>query len=211
MEEIHLAADAAVVALLRLLDHVEIGVEVLPVAPGGAVDALQLLAAGIAAPIGAGKLGQLEGVADLPGRGHVRAAAEVEPVALEIDLQVLVFGNGVDQLDLEHLALLLEDVARAVALPHLLGEGRVALDDLAHLRLDRGEILRRERLVAEEVVVEAVLDDRADGDLRAGEELLHRLRQHVRAVVADQLERSRVVARDDLHPRPVRDAICRGR
>src|SRR4051812_16842195 len=44
MEEVHLAADAPMVALFRLLQHVEIGIEVLLVAPGGAVDALQLLA-----------------------------------------------------------------------------------------------------------------------------------------------------------------------
>ena len=91
----------------------------------------------IAAPIGAGQLGQLEGVADLAGRRHVRAAAEVEPVALEVDLQVLVGRDGVDQLDLEHLALPLEDFARASRLPDLLGEGQVAGDDLAHLRFDR--------------------------------------------------------------------------
>ena len=42
----------------------------------------------------------------------MRAAAEVEPVALEIDLDRLVAGNGVDQFDLEGLALVAE---------HLLG------------------------------------------------------------------------------------------
>ena len=42
VEEVHLAADLAVVALLRLLDALEIGLELLLVAPGGAVDALQL-------------------------------------------------------------------------------------------------------------------------------------------------------------------------
>ena len=124
-------------------------------------------AVGIAAPIGARDLHQLEGVADLAGRGHVRAAAEVEPVALLVDLDLLVCRDGVDQLDLEHLALVAEHALGLVARPDLLGEGFVARDDLAHLLLDRGEVFRRERLVAEEVVVEAVLDHRPDGDLRA--------------------------------------------
>jgi hypothetical protein len=47
-----------------------------------------------------------------------------------------------------------------------------------------GQVVGRERLVAGEVVVEAVLDRRADGDLGAGEQLLHRLGQHVGGVVA---------------------------
>jgi len=47
-----------------------------------------------------------------------------------------------------------------------------------------------------EVVVEAVLDRRADGDLGAGEQLLHRLGQNVGGVVADGLQRLRIVAHD---------------
>ena len=110
----------------------------------------------------------------------MRAAAEVEPVALEIDLDRLVAGNGVDQLDLEGLALVAEHLLGLLAVPDFLGEGFVARDDLAHLLLDRGKIFRRERLVAEEVVVEAVLDHRADGDLRARPQRLHRFGQHMR-------------------------------
>ncbi len=117
---------------------------------------------GVAAPIGAGHLHQLEGVADLAGRGHVRPAAQVEPVALEVDLDRLVAGDGVDQLDLEGLALVAEHLLGLFAIPNLFGEGLVAPDDLAHLLLDRGKIFRGERLVAEEVVIEAVLDHRAD-------------------------------------------------
>ena len=58
-----------------------------------------------------------------------------------------------------------------------------------------GQVFQRERLVAEEVVIEAVLDHRADGDLRARPQRLHRLGQHVRGVVPDQFQRARVVAR----------------
>ena len=137
MEQVHLAAELAVVALLGLLDLLEIGVELLLLGEGGAVDAREHLAVGIAAPIGARDLHQLEGVADLAGRGHVRAAAEIEPVALLVDLDLLVLGDGVDQLDLEQLALVAEHALGLVARPDLLGEGFVARDDLAHLLLDR--------------------------------------------------------------------------
>src|SRR4029453_13207872 len=147
----------------------------------------------IAAPIGARDLHQLEGGADLAGRGHVRPAAEIEPVALLVDLDLLVLGDGVDQLDLEQLAFVPEYALGLLARPNLLGKGFVARDDLAHLFLDRGEVLRRERLVAEEVVVEAVLDHRADGDLRPRPQRLHRFREHVRAIVPDQLKTARIL------------------
>ncbi len=207
VEEVHLAAELPVVALLRLLDLLEIGVELLLLGEGGAVDAGQHLAVGIATPIGARDLHQLEGRADLAGRGHVRTAAEIEPVALLVDLELLVGRDGVDQLDLEHLALVAEHALGLVARPHLLGEGFVARDDLAHLLLDRLEILGRERLVAEEVVVETVLDHRADGHLGAGPERLHRFGEHVRGVVADQLERARVLAGEEFDFRVALDRV----
>ena len=194
MEQIHLAAELAVVALLRLLDLLEIGVELLLLGERGAVDAREHFAVRIAAPIGAGDLHQLERVADLAGRGHVRAAAEIEPVALLVDFDLLVCGDGVDQLDLEQLALVAKGFLRLIARPDFLGEGFVARDDLAHLLLDGGEIFRRERLVAEEVVIEAVVDHRPDGDLRARPQRLHGFGEHVRGIVADEFERARVVA-----------------
>ena len=73
----------------------------------------------------------------------------------------------------------------------------VALDDLAHARLDLFEILGRERRVAREIVIEAVLGRRAEGDLRLGVELLDRLGHDVRGVVTDDFEPVRLVAGDD--------------
>ena len=128
----------------------------------------------------------------------MRAAAEVEPVALLVDVERLVLRDGVDELDLEGLALVAEHALRLLARPDLLGERPIARNDFAHLLLDRGEVLGRERLVPEEVVVEAVLDHRADRDLGAGPERLHRLGKHMRGVVADELERARVLAGDEL-------------
>jgi hypothetical protein len=128
----------------------------------------------------------------------VRAAAEVEPIALLVDFELLVGRDGVDQLDLEHLALVAEDLLRLVPRPHFFRERFVARNDLAHLLLDGVEVLGRKRLIAEEVVIEAVLDHRADGDLGAGPQRLYRFGQHVGGVVADQLQRARVVAGDEL-------------
>ncbi len=207
MEQVHLAAELAVVALLRFLDLLEIGLELLLLGEGGAVDAAEHLAVGIATPIGARDLHQLEGAADLAGRGHVRAAAEVEPVALFVDLDLLVVRDGIDQFDLEQLALVAKDALGLLARPHFLGEGFVTRDDLAHLLLDRVEVLGGERLVAEEVVVEAVLDHRADGDLGARPQRLDGFRKHMRGVVPNELQRARVLARKKFDPSVALDRV----
>ena len=124
----------------------------------------------------------------------MRAAAEIEPVALLVDLDLLVRRDRVDQLDLEGFALVAKNLLGLFARPHFLGEGFVARDDLAHLLLDGVEVFRRERLIAEEVVIEAVLDHRSDGDLRARPKALHRFGEHVRGVMADEFQRARIVA-----------------
>src|SRR3569623_1341894 len=68
----------------------------------------------------------------------------------------------------------------------------------AQLGLDRRQVLRGEGAVlGGEVVVEAIVGRRAEGDLRAGEKVLHRLGEDVREVVARQFERVGLVARRD--------------
>ncbi len=199
MEQVERAAELAVVALLGLLDHLQIGLEFVLGGEGHAVDALQLGVVRIAAPVGPGHLGQLECGAELAGRRQMRPQAHVEPVlALPVDRQLLIRRQAVaDPLRLEHLAGLLEMPDRDFMRPHLAGDRQVALDDLAHLLLDLFEVGFGERQFARKVVVEAHLGRRAEGDLRPGKQLLHRLRQHVRRVVADDLQRLRLVAGDD--------------
>ena len=62
-------------------------------------------------------------------------------------------------------------------------------DRLGHLRLDRGEILGREGPRQVEVVVEAVLDGRADAQAGIGEEREDGLGHHVRGGVAHRVDR----------------------
>ncbi len=95
------------------------------------------------------------------------------------------------------LAAVGEHVLRVLARPHFLGEGFVLGDDFPHFFFDGGKILRRERLVAEEIVIKSVLDHRPNGHLRAGPQRLYRFRQYMRAIVTDQFERARVVAGDE--------------
>ena len=128
----------------------------------------------------------------------MRAAAEIGPFALAIELHLLIGGNGVEQLDLEGFAFLFEQALRLLARHGALRERLVASNNLAHPLFDRWEVFRRERLVAEEVVIEAVLDHRANGDLRSWPKRLHGFGENVRRVVADQFERAGIVARNEL-------------
>ena len=113
MEQVHLAAQAAVIALFGFLELAQIGVEIFLSGPGRSVDAGQHRVVRIAAPIGARHLHELEGVADLARRGHVRAAAEIEPFALRIDVEVLALWDRIDELELVGLALVGENLALA--------------------------------------------------------------------------------------------------
>ena len=57
MEQVHLRAEAAVVALFGLFKALQVRLQLLVVGPRGAVDALQRLVVVVAAPIGAGHAG----------------------------------------------------------------------------------------------------------------------------------------------------------
>ena len=83
MEEVELAAELTVVAALRLFHPMEVVVQGLLVAPGGAVDPLQHGVARVAPPIGPGHLGELEG-AEAPGARDMRPAAEVYEIPLPV-------------------------------------------------------------------------------------------------------------------------------
>ena len=185
VEQVHLLGDSPVVAALRLFELVKIGVEFLLVAPSGAVNAAQHGVAVIPTPIGAGDLHQLECRPDIARTAHMRPAAEVDPVPLRIKADGLRPRQVLNDLRLVFLALVFEELDRLIAVHHAAPERSVARDDLPHLRLDGGKVLRREGLVAGEIVVEPVLDRRPDRHLSAGVQRLHRLGQHVGGVMTD--------------------------
>ena len=133
-----------------------------------------------------------------PVDGRCGPRHKVDELTLPVQRDVLVARYALDDLRLVVLALLLEKLDRAPTLPHLAGDGLVAVHDLAHARLYGLEVLERKRLLAGEVIVEPVLDGRPDRHLCLGVELLDRLGHHVRGIVAQQLQTLRRIARDDL-------------
>src|SRR5581483_6254692 len=87
VEEVELAAEPAMVAAPRLLEPVEVRVEVFPAVERGAVDTGQLRLRRVAAPVRAGEAGQLQRLDRLRVL-EVRAAAEVGEVTLRIERDV---------------------------------------------------------------------------------------------------------------------------
>ena len=144
----------------------------------------------------AGHLHQLEG-AQLVGAGHVRPAAQVGELALRVQGEILVGRDRFDDLGLVFLAHAAEELDRLVAAHQRTRDRMRFLDDLVHLGLDCRQVLRRERPLIGEVVVEAVFDDRADGYLRARMQALHRLRQQVRGGMTQHVERLGRLVGDD--------------
>ena len=206
-EQPQLAAELAMVAGARLLEQGQVLLELFVRVERGAVDAGEHLAIGVAAPVGAGDRREFERL-DRLRRGRVRALTQVRERAVRVErngFHPVARHQVVDELDLVVLPLageaLPRDGHRNVLADELLGRLHV----LAHPRLDRLEIgLGDGDAVRElEVVVEALLDRRADGDLHARIELRDRGRQHVRGVVPDERQRVRVLRGDDLDRRAV--------
>ena len=203
VEQVHLLPDLAMVALGRFLEP--------------PVDPAQHRVLGIAAPISARHARQLERIGvELAGRGEMRPAAEVDPRLLA--LAGAVHGDGLARGQLHHplgfegLTRFFEEVADLVARPDLTHQRLVGGDDAPHLLLDRGQVLLGEGAVRRgrrEVVIEAVLGRGAEGDLRSGKDVLHRLGEDVRIVVPHQLERFGLVAGGD--EREARVALERAR
>ncbi len=200
------------VARARLLQHPQVLLELASVEEGGAVDAGEHLAVLVAAPVCAGDRAQLERL-DPARRGAVRPTAQVHerPVSVQRDgLHPLVADQVLDQLHLVRLVLGPEalDRVRGCQLGAL--KGLVGLDVEGHPLLDSRQVrLRRAKSVGElEVVVEALLDRRADRDLGARPQVEHGGGQDMGAVVAKDLERLRTARGEDLDPLPVGQRHC---
>ena len=203
VEQIHLAAQLAMVALRRFLEPRQMRLELLLVEPAGAIDAGQHRIGLIAAPIGARHPRQLERLRiKLAGRWQMRPAAHVEPVfARPIDGQILVARQFGGPFSLEAFALLLPAADELLAAPHLAGDRLVGGNQRAHLGFDRRQVLVGERAIApvnfwgREIIIKAIVGRWAKGDLRAGEQPLHRFGEQMRIIMPRQFERVGLVLR----------------
>ncbi len=182
-EEFQLLAQLAVVALLGLLHHHEVFVEQRFLGERDAVDAGQHLVLLVAAPVGSGHRGQLDGL-DGARVGDMRTAAQVGEAAVGIERDGAVLQIG-DQFDLVGVVLLGEGLQR-VGLRDLRADQRLLLaGELRHFVFDSGEIGLGDGHRRIHVVVEAVLDGGADAELDARIERFERFGQQVRRGVPE--------------------------
>ena len=176
-----LAPQLAVVALLGLLQVAHVLVQLLLLEERRAVDAGEHLTLGVAAPVRAGELRDLER-AQFAGGGQVRPAAEVGELADGVRGDDGVLGKLGDELKLERL--IREDLLGLGARDHAALEGLVGLHYLGHAGLDGGEVVGRERAARLHVVIEAALDGRSHAELHVAVEVDERGSHYVRRGMA---------------------------
>ena len=202
-EQLEVLADPAVVPRPGLFEPPQIGFQLLLRRPGRAVDAGEHGAVLVAAPVGACYVLQLEG-AEPARAGHVRAAAEVEEIALLVDRDIAVF-EGFDDLRLVRVVLV-EGLGRRLG-DLLALYLQVAGDDLTHPLLDARQILVRQTPRHLDVVEEAILYWWTQGQLATRIQFHYSLRHRVRRGVPQYLQALGGVFGDHLE---VSTAVQRG-
>ena len=196
-EQVEFGAEAAMVAALGLLEEGQVRLQVVLARPAGAIYPLERLILLVAEPVGRRRAHELEGIGDdVAGIGHMRPAAQVAPAALAgLRIDVVVDGE-LGAADLHDIGTALaSDETKLERLIAELDRGRALFDDPAreplprfhdddHALLEDLEVLRGERPIDVEVVVEAILDRRPDAELRLRKRVLDRLGEHVGGRVA---------------------------
>ena len=183
-EVFQLPAQLIVVALLGLFLGLQILVQLVLLGEGHAVDTLEGLAVGVAAPVGGVAGGELDAVAlDAAGGVQVGAGAQVRELTLLIEGDDGILRQVVDQLDLVGLFLFLHELNGLGAGQLEALQLQLLLADLPHLGLDLGHVLRSKGKGCVHIVVPALLDGGADGQLHLGPQALDGLRHDVRAGV----------------------------
>ena len=199
-EQAEFAAKLAVVALPGQLQPLQMLLQQLLLGESDAVEAGELRAGFVAAPVGARDVEQLDRLDRLSAR-DVRPPAEVHEAALLVEGDGAVF-EAFEQFELVFVALLLE-VRDGLGLGHGAAfVARVVARQFDHLLLDGREVVGGELAVAEvHVVVEPVLDGGADAELDAGVERFERLSHEVRRGMPEGHLSALALPRQDLDRR----------
>ena len=186
------------IPLLGLLAAPEVGFQILLGKVRRAVDPLQHGPPGVPPPVRPCGVQQLE-MPHVAGAGHVGTPAQVHEGTVGIDRDHLVVAQLLQALQLQ--GVVFEAPPRLLPVHLFAHKGIIGLDDLPHALLDRRQVLRGEGPGHVEIVVETVLNGRAESDPRSREQLPHRRGQHMSRGVAQGIERLGRAGREDLHRR----------
>ena len=171
-EQTQFAAQLAMVARFGFFEARHVFVQLFLRRVTGAIQTLQLRVVGVAAPEGAGDRQQFDGF-DAARRRQVRAATQIEEIALTINRDRRIVGQGVDKFGF--IRIIGEEFKRRFARNRLAGDGQILFGQFHHLRFDCGEIVLADSSHVDVVVV-TVFERRADGEFGVGIQFLNRLR-----------------------------------
>ena len=134
---------------------------------------------------------------NLANTGQMRAPAQVKPGAVVVHPDFLAFRNLVDDLHLVGLATSLEYFAGSLAGHDFAQHVVVLCDQFLYLGLDLLKVFLGKGFLVGDVVVEPVLDHRADRHLGIWIQLLDCLSQHMSQRMAQDLDAFLVAIGDD--------------
>ena len=185
-EQVELFAQFTMVALFSFFHHLQVFIEFRFLFKSGPVNTLEHLVVFIAAPVSTGNGAQLEGL-DGTGRSAVRAGTEVDEVALAVDGDDGIFRKVFDEFYFIILASVFEEFQSVGTGQDFFGNGKVFFDDLSHFSFNGSKVFLCETVFCVEVVVEAVFNGRANGELDAREEVLDSLCHDMRCCMAERI------------------------
>ena len=122
------------IALLRLFQHMQIGVLIFFLGPCSAINTLQHLVLAITTPIRTGQLHELKYL-QLTSGWDVRTAAKIRELSFGIKRYIFALRNAGNNFCLIELALLLKELNRLIAWHHLPNHRLILLGQLRHLFL----------------------------------------------------------------------------
>ena len=151
------------------------------------INTLEHLVVFIAAPVGTSNAHKLERLYTARG-GAMRAGTQVGEVALGIGADNGIFRQVFNQFHLVGFIFCLEFGQSFFPGQFIAHQRIVGFDDFAHFFFNGSQIFRRKNVFTVQVIVEAFVNGRANGKLRAREQMLNGLGHDMGSRMANGME-----------------------
>ncbi|MNB98001.1 hypothetical protein D3C75_452430 [compost metagenome] len=160
--QVKLFTDFTVIAFRRFFQTQQVSAEGFFIGPCGTVNTLQHLVVAVATPVSACDFHQFKVMAKTHIR-HVRSTAHVDVFFVMIQAGLVIMRDiFIKNSDFVAFATLHEGFTRFVPAHFLLDDVVVALSKLVHPFFKRFDIFLGQRVIEVNVIVEAIIDNRAD-------------------------------------------------